>query len=258
MERGYQMFRTKVFSQVLLGLVFLSGISVSSSHALMSVDLELSLLVDVSGSIDATEFNLQKTGYVNAFNDAAIVTAIQNGSLHSIAANLVYWSGSAQQQEAVAWTLINDATSATNFASAINAAARPFSGSTAPGSAINFADPLFFSNDFDGTRLVIDISSDGEQNVGASTSAARDNAFSHGIGINALAIGNQSLLDWYNANAVTPGGFGILANDFDAFESSVKSKLAREIGGDPVVPEPTSMLLLGAGMMGFIGLRRKK
>ncbi|WP_409559305.1 DUF1194 domain-containing protein, partial [Accumulibacter sp.] len=32
------------------------------------VGLELVLLVDVSGSVDATEYALQKTGYVNAFN----------------------------------------------------------------------------------------------------------------------------------------------------------------------------------------------
>ena len=36
-----------------------------------TVGLDLSLLVDVSGSVDSTEFNLQKTGYVNAFSNAA-------------------------------------------------------------------------------------------------------------------------------------------------------------------------------------------
>ena len=35
------------------------------------VDIELQLLVDVSGSIDTTEFNLQKSGYVQEFQNAA-------------------------------------------------------------------------------------------------------------------------------------------------------------------------------------------
>lgn len=35
------------------------------------VNLELALAVDVSGSIDSTEFALQKTGYVNALNNIA-------------------------------------------------------------------------------------------------------------------------------------------------------------------------------------------
>lgn len=243
--------------QVLLGLVCLAGINVTKAHAIVPVDLELSLLVDVSGSIDNSEFDLQKTGYVNAFNDPAIVNAIQNGSIGSISANLIYWSSNNQQQQAVGWTLINDASSASNFANAINAAARPFNNNTAPGSAINFAAPLFASNNFAGNRLVIDISSDGQQNDGASTSTARDNAAAQGITINALAIGDTTLLNWYKANAVTADGFAVQASTFNDFDNAIKTKLAREIGGGTSVPEPASMLLLGSGLFGFIGLRRR-
>ncbi len=59
------------------------------------VALELALLVDVSGSVDATEYNLQKQGYINAFNDAVIqanITSLTGG----IAVTYIEWSGSTQ------------------------------------------------------------------------------------------------------------------------------------------------------------------
>ena len=44
--------------------------------AAVPVAVELALLVDVSGSVDNSEYNLQKTGYVNAFKDAIIQSNI--------------------------------------------------------------------------------------------------------------------------------------------------------------------------------------
>ena len=43
-----------------------------NAASLTSVDVELSLLVDVSGSISTSEFNLQKQGYVDVFSDASL------------------------------------------------------------------------------------------------------------------------------------------------------------------------------------------
>ncbi len=49
--------------------------SATPSHA-VPVGLELSLLIDVSGSVDANEYNLQKGGYISAFQSAAVQAAI--------------------------------------------------------------------------------------------------------------------------------------------------------------------------------------
>ena len=159
-----------------------------------SVDLELLLLVDVSGSIDSSEFALQRTGYVNAFNNPSLVTAIQNGSIGSIAVSLVYWSGTGQQQQAVSWTLINDATSATAFATAVGNAARPYAGgNTALGEALQVGGALFPNNSFEGTRDVIDVSGDGATNTGISSSTGRASALAAGVDtINGLVILGES------------------------------------------------------------------
>ena len=176
---------------------------VLSAQAATLVDLELSLLVDVSGSISTSEFNQQKQEYINAFQEPEIIKAIQSGSRGKIAANLIYWSSFSQQVQAVGWTLIEDAATATSFANAINATVRPFRGGTIASAAVNFAVPHFGTetggtdNGFLSERQVIDVSSDGPGRASQSQ-AARDAALLAGVdAINVLVVGDQSVFDFY-------------------------------------------------------------
>jgi hypothetical protein len=236
-----------------------------AAHA-VSVDLELALLVDVSGSVDAGEFALQRDGYVQAFQSASLVSAIQQGPIGKIAVTLIYWSGATQRQQAVGWMLVEDAASANAFATAVNGAPRPYSGLTAPGSAINFAVPLFgtetggTANGFESTRQVIDVSGDGSQNDGFNTATARNNALAAGVdAINGLAIlGSEGgLLAWYQNNIQGgAGSFTVAAANFAAFNTAIQDKLVREITG--VIPEPGTVLLLGTGLLGLAGAGRRK
>lgn len=230
----------------------------SGQAAAVPVALELSLLIDVSGSVDATEYNLQMNGYVQAFQSASVQAAIA-GRAGGIAVNLIQWSGAGEQVQSVGWTHITNGAEANAFAAAVNAvrvAGNPFGGLTAPGSAINFATPLF-NNNFEGDRQVIDVSGDGEQNDGATTATARNAALAAGVdAINGLAIGGASLVTWYNNNIKGgPTGFVLQADSFADFASTVEQKIGREIAQ---VPEPGTMLLLGASLLGFGFARRRK
>ena len=131
-------------------------------------------------------------------------------------------------------------------------------------------------NSFTSNRQVIDISSDGVQNVrlngtqdaicngdnvaGATgclpeLTAQRDAAESAGITINGLPILTDSALltTYFNDYVITSDGFIEPAVDFDAFGNAVRDKILTE-----VVPVPAAVWLFGSGLLGLIGIARRK
>lgn len=223
----------------------------------VQVDLELSLLVDVSGSISFTEFNLQRAGYSNAFRTPGIksqITSTDNGRLGRIAVNMIYWSSANQQAEVVGWTLLDSPAACDAFADAIDGASRLFSDDTSVQGALDFARPRFNTNNFDGFRKVIDISSDGTNNSttpGRTVALARTETLAVVDTINALVIGGADLLTYYTNNVI--GGdnaFALRAENFESFSSTIFRKLTFEI------PAPGSLALVGLG--GLVAMRRRR
>ncbi|NJK65182.1 MAG: DUF1194 domain-containing protein [Microcoleus sp. CSU_2_2] len=233
---------------VLTGLGLLSP-QPAPAASLIPVNLELQLLVDVSGSISNEEYRLMIAGYRNSFTNLA--PRFGAGGFGDVAVNTVFWSGKDEQTVVIPWFLINNSASAIEFANTIGSLKQIFDGRTAPGTAINFAVPLFETNKFEGKRWVINVSGDNKQNEGASTAKARDRALAAGvIAINGLPILNddRNLLSWYQNNLV--GGqnsFALAARDFNEFGTAIEQKLAREIQPSEPVPEPTTIL----GSLGF-------
>src|SRR3954452_16624034 len=108
--------------RVLFALVaFLSGFSpVVALDG--DVDLALVLAVDVSGSMDRDEQELQRTGYVEAFRNAEVIAAIGQGVHGRIAVTYVEWAGPSSQSVILPWTVIENADGGRSFAAALAAA----------------------------------------------------------------------------------------------------------------------------------------
>lgn len=261
------MTNTKTIATAIAGAAVVALASFSTpaeAQDPVEVDVELQLLVDVSGSVDSNEFVLQRDGYVNAFKSPSIINAITsttdpsgNPRKGKIAAELIYWSSSNRQNVAVPWTLIDSQQASSDFADAISAATRPFSGSTAPGSAINFGDDRFFSNNFDGDSLVMDVSGDGAQNDGVNTANARTAALNLGIDrINGIAIGGNASVEQFYQNAIVGGAdsFFLAASSFSDFQDAIDDKILAEVTDTTPgqqVPVPSTVLLLGVALLGL-------
>jgi hypothetical protein len=245
------------------------------------VDLELILATDVSGSIDSADFILQRAGYEAAFRSPSVISAIESGSIKSIAVTL--WDFANDVNVAVGWTLISDSATSNAFAAAIAAAPRGSVGSNdGQSNLINQAlTALNFNNGYEGTRRVLDISSEGAQdidgcvynNVNCLTVQTARDAFLSGGGtaINAIWLNDRDFFgldsnDHINAfeygslNVIGgPDSFQTYAANFDDFAPAIRSKLVREIVGHEI-PEPASVLLLGTGLglMGLAVWRKRK
>ncbi len=210
---------------------------VPSQHIYASddeVDLALVLAVDCSFSVDEKEFALQMQGLGQAFQRADVKAAIRHGTLQRIAVRVVEWSDNDNQTTVVPWTIIANDDDAQSFGATVSELTRNLAqGGTSISSALLYAEALLGKAPR-ATRRVIDLSSDGRNNVGVPVNAVRDRLVANGITINALAILNEwPTLNIYFQNQVAggQGNFVIPANDYSAYADAIYIKLLKEITG---------------------------
>jgi hypothetical protein len=214
-----------------------------------AVDLELILALDASGSVNQQEFALQLRGYAEAFRNPAVIQAITAGETGNVAVVMLIWAGDRRDGTRVVadWTMINGPESANAFVEAFTKTPRfMLRDGTSLSNVIEVTTKMFDTNQFRGSRKVVDISGDGTNNVGYEPTIARDIAVKAGITINGLAILTDfpDLDEYYAKNVVGgAGAFVISAQNYDAFSAAILQKLVREISWRPREGAPEFVLL---------------
>ena len=215
------------------------------------VDLELVLAVDVSLSMDHDEQRLQREGYVAAFRDPKLLSAIRSGPNGKIAVTYVEWAGAGIQSVVLPWRVIGSASDAQAFADAL--AEKPIRRArmTSISGVVLLAQRLFEQSHVQGLRRVIDVSGDGPNNSGSRIDHARDRLVAAGVIVNGLAIRIKSGggaysyfdlpdLDLYFKDCVIggPGSFVLSIRKKNEFATAIRQKLLLEIAGRMPVPSP--------------------
>lgn len=224
-----------------LSTVAAFGLAATSANA---ATLELGLAIDGSGSMSVAEFNLQRDAYISVLSDLSVLprdgtTAIGIKVFSSTVINVFTMAEI---------TVANHGA----LIAALTAMTRP-GGSTSISGAINDFTTEIFGNSIMSTRQIIDVSTDGVNNVG-NLNTARTNAIAAGIDqINCIGIGPGA-----NCAPVIAGtgSFGLNATTFGEFETALRRKILVEVRG---VPEPGTwmMMIFGFGLAGT-ALRRQR
>jgi hypothetical protein len=210
--------------------------------AQQTVDMQLVLAVDASGSVDEHEYCLQIDGISQAFLDESVIEAIADGALGRIGVTLVVWAESNRPKARTKWHVIEGAASAAVFSKRVSGFGRPVGGGTGIGKAMTFAIRMLETSGLSSRRRVIDNSGDGRETTFREWSVppdqARHAAIDRGITINGLAILSEDKeLERYYATEVIagPGSFVMTANSIEDFAAAMRVKLIREIRGELIV-----------------------
>ncbi len=223
------------FLCLLFGLTFASASGRAPLVAQADeVDMTLVLAIDCSFSVDANEYRLQMQGLGQAFMRPEIKEAIAKGPNGRIAVAAMQWSDEANQMVIVPWTVIANDKDADRLGAALMEIPRRLAeGGTSISMALEFSSNMFKTAP-SAARRVIDISSDGRNNIGPPVALARNKVVRAGITINALTILNEwpTLDKYFEQNVVGgQGNFVIPSDDYSAYAEAIYKKLLREITG---------------------------
>lgn len=195
----------------------------------LACDVALVMGVDVSHSIDNSEYGFQVIGMVEALDDPVIASALLD---LNVAIAVVQWSGDGQQEVSIPWVRITTRQSLRALQMRLRTLRRPWSMSnTAVGAAITRMTSLF-DEVSDCNRKVIDFSGDGINNSGPLPNEPRHAAHAAGITINGLAIDRigLSVTQYYKGHVlVGRNAFVVTARGYRDYPKALRKKLLREL-----------------------------
>jgi Ca-activated chloride channel family protein len=192
-------------------------------------DLALALAVDVSGSVDSSEYRIQMDGLAAGLRDPIVSEALVRGQAQLM---LVQWTGESRQRVTIPWTKIDSFIALEKFADQVAQDPRVWRNfSTAIGEALE-ATLLRFDDVAECRRLLIDISGDGVSNEGVEPTQIHTLLKDRGVTVNAIAIeeSEPDLTAYFFENVIFgEGAFVVSASGFADYPERIRKKLLREV-----------------------------
>lgn len=193
--------------------------------------LALALGIDVSRSVDARDYAIQRDGLLAALADPVIVDAFLKPD-DRVALAVYEWSGQAHQDVIVDWTL---AASEADLAGIRDRIAGHRRGAdhlpTGLGAALDFGRELIGRAPVCAART-LDMSGDGRSNDGRGPEEVYAREDFGDLLVNGLPIGGHEadIAVYYRARVIRgPGAFIEVATDADDFPRAIRRKLEKEL-----------------------------
>ncbi len=209
-----------------------AALSASAAKA-ANCALALAFALDVSASVNAREYDIQKDGLAAALRDPEVVEAIlaTPGSVWLFAYE---WSASSQQAVVHDWARMNGPADIQRFAAGLEGHRRRFGkSSTALGQGLSFGLSQFAALPALCDRQVIDVSGDGVNNDGVAPETLRDAGRYDGVTINGLVIAGETPdpVPYYREKVIygSDAFMMVARNGFEDYPDLIKGKLLREL-----------------------------
>ncbi|MCZ4353037.1 DUF1194 domain-containing protein [Roseovarius aestuarii] len=205
---------------------------ISAGAAQASCRLALVLALDVSASVDADDYDLQRLGLAAALDAPDVRHAILEGVNGYVALAVFEWSGRFQQKTHLEWTPLRNHGDIDRAVVTLGAMTRSRNDMpTAVGQALGYGATLLrHAPHCD--RQVIDISGDGINNEGYRPVHAYRHFPLRDVVVNGLVIlgDDPEVMAFYSGEVLHgPGAFLEVADGFDGFQAAMTRKLYREI-----------------------------
>ena len=207
-------------------------------------DLALVLAVDVSGSVDATEYRVQMDGLAAGLRDGVVSEALVNAQAQ---VTLIQWSGRARQEISIPWTSTRTFDEVEALARMVETVPRPWRNfSTALGEALLLGLTQITEGP-DCKRRVIDLSGDGPSNEGVEPGTLKRLMRQAEVTVNAIAIeqSEPELTAYFYEHVIQgEGAFVETARSFSDYPEKIRRKLVREVARKTAqiqpAPEPVN------------------
>jgi hypothetical protein len=213
-----------------------------TGHANAACRQALIFALDVSSSVDATEYALQVNGLAGALLDPDVQAVLLSQPQAPISLSVFEWSGRYDQRLVLGWRAIENKADLLDMSTTLASQTRPTTTRpTAIGHALQFAGQQL--QKIDCWNLTVDISGDGKNNDGFQPAIGKQGAIYDLVTVNGLVIGTDAPspdriveneigeLTSYFRHVVIHGADAFIetALGFEDFEAAMKRKLLREL-----------------------------